>query len=193
MQGWSIAGKFSTNGVAPSSIAANYGDVITIASGPSQGFNTSSSIANSNYYTNNSSSNPDGSIPLDFTLLTSLVVKYTNLSSVVETITISGVYNVNFQPLYPSVIVWTPYLYEFMLPILPGVDITKTISVIATGSQLSGSVILGTLTLTVINGAGIYIIIPGQTYDVIYVNTPINNTTAQIRISDPTIQTGFLP
>jgi hypothetical protein len=80
-----------------------------------------------------------------------------------------------------------------ILPPLPGINPLIPIVLSGTPTEFSGTVALGLFTITIVNGAGIYVITPGNTADTLYVNSPINNTTAQVKFPDPFIKTAFIP
>ncbi len=117
-----------------------------------------------------------------------------------DTVTISGlpdpstltpsIQYVDNNNVVQTIAVTTP---SFVVPSLPNLNPTQPITVVAAGTQFSGTVVLGTLTITIVNGAGIYTIVSGATADTYYVNSTVGNTTAQAKIGDPFIKTAFLP
>jgi hypothetical protein len=78
-----------------------------------------------------------------------------------------------------------------IMPFLPNVDPTQPIIVV--GPPFSGSVPVAFVTITIVNGSGIYVIAPGALADTMYINTPVNNNTADVKFPDPFIKTAFLP
>ncbi len=122
-----------------------------------------------------------GGTALDFTHAP-VSIQYIDLNGVVQTVAAT--------PLATN-----PDNYPFTVPPLPNIDPTKPITIIAVGdgTQFSGTVALGILTITIANGAGIYVITSGKTADTFYTNSAVNNTTADTKILDPFIKTGFIP
>lgn len=78
-----------------------------------------------------------------------------------------------------------------IMPALPGIN--PIAPIILTGPPFIGSVPLALFTITIINGSGLYVITPGATNDTLYVNSTVDNTTAQVKFPDPFIKTAFLP
>lgn len=60
------------------------------------------------------------------------------------------------------------------------------------GVTFSGSVILGSLYISLKNGSGIYSIVSGKTNDTIYINSPGNNQTMDFKIPNPFFKTGLI-
>ncbi len=99
----------------------------------------------------------------------------------------------------PQTVIITPTtqtanLYIFLMPLLPGVDASQpiTLNAVGNGTQFSGSVMLGTLEILIENGSGIYRIVPGKTNDTLYINSAVDDTTADVKIPNPFAKTGFI-
>ncbi len=67
------------------------------------------------------------------------------------------------------------------------------VSIIATGdgTQFSGSVPLGSLTILLTNASGIYTLVPGKANDTLY-SSERDGTTYNVKIPNPTAKTGFI-
>jgi hypothetical protein len=169
---WDINGIPSTSSPPTiPTIPTNYNNIITIT----PGINT----------------------PINLTQLNPVTVQYTDIFNNPQVITISTNYPTGTTP---YLIAWTPYVYSFYVPILINVNPADPITIVATGpfidingNPFTGSVPLGTLTISIVNGAGIYVISPGKTADTMYINTPVSNATMDVKIIDPFIKTSFLP
>lgn len=87
----------------------------------------------------------------------------------------------------------TEFILIFIIPALPGInDVNLGLVALGNGVQFSGSVMLGVLQILIINGSGIYRIIPNKTNDTLYVNSPVDDTTVDAAIPDPFFKTGFI-
>jgi len=99
---------------------------------------------------------------------------------------------------------WTFYFFWFYLPDDLPTDTTITVTATSTkfpaipvsgggtGTQFSGSVTLGTLTVLGTKASGIYRLVADKTADTLYINSPVDNTTANFAIPDPFGKTGFI-
>lgn len=61
-----------------------------------------------------------------------------------------------------------------------------------TGIIFSGSVKLGTIKILGTEASGIYTLVTDRTHDTFYINSPVDNTTANFAIPDPSAKTGFI-
>jgi hypothetical protein len=80
----------------------------------------------------------------------------------------------------------------FLIPIYFNFPGTVNLIGIGNGVQFSGSVTLGTLTVLIENGSGVYEIVRGKTNDTIYSNSASGNTTTDVAIPNPFGRTGFV-
>lgn len=98
---------------------------------------------------------------------------------------------------------WTSIFFSFLLPGSVPTDTLITVSLESTafpaipapagiGTQFSGSVKLGVLKILTTSASGIYKIETDKTDDTIYINSPTDNTTAEVKIPYPHIVTGFI-
>jgi hypothetical protein len=139
-------------------------------------------------------SSPSGTpIPpaLNFTELSEVSVNYIDRDGNLQFIIITLVFP-NGTTQYG--ITWSENAYSFILPPLPGLDASQPVAImgVGDGTQFSGSVMLGVLDILIENGSGIYRIIADKTNDTLYVNSAVDDTTADVRIPDPFAKTGFI-
>lgn len=80
----------------------------------------------------------------------------------------------------------------FRIPLFYNNPGTVNLIGIGNGVQFSGSVTLGTLTVLIENGSGVYEIVPGKTNDTIYTNSGTDATTTDVAIPNPFAETGFV-
>src|SRR5579863_416352 len=115
-----------------------------------------------------------GAIPVPDGITTPIYITYTPISGSPITIEVPS--------LPPGIDPTTPIPPGTIptLPLLPGINPSIPVVLSGTPTEFSGTVALGLFTITIVNGAGIYVITPGNTADTLYVNSPINNTTAQV-------------
>jgi hypothetical protein len=85
----------------------------------------------------------------------------------------------------------TANLLTFAVPATCDGDGAQTVVATGNGVQFSGSVDLGDLIVLLINGSGIYTLVPGQTVDELYSNLR-DGTTTDVKIPNPTARTGFV-
>lgn len=90
-----------------------------------------------------------------------------------------------------EVIVQTPRVLTFTIPSACRGAVASTISVTGDGTQFSGTVALGTLTVLNTNASGLYTLVPGKTNDTLYRNAR-DGTTRDVAIPNPRVRTGFL-
>ena len=85
----------------------------------------------------------------------------------------------------------TPTLLTFLVP--ESCDDAGLMSLTATGDgfQFSGPVVLGTMTVLLTNGSGIYRLVTGKRNDTYY-RSQRDGTTIDIKIPNPTAKTGFV-
>jgi hypothetical protein len=121
--------------------------------------------------------------PLDLTTLSTVTLQYVNPQTgllVSYTITPTA---------------QTARLYTFTIPSdLPGIPDDFTFDIFATGTSFSGTVLLGTLSVSIADASGIYRLVPGKTDDTFYdqkTSSPVQ--TNDVKIPDPFFKTGFLP
>ena len=86
----------------------------------------------------------------------------------------------------------TPTQITFYMPEFGNVTGLINIFVIGNGVQFSGSVFLGTLTVSFVDASGIYVLTNLKPTDTLYDRTT-PGATVEIAIQDPTIETAFLP
>lgn len=99
---------------------------------------------------------------------------------------------------------WTVIFISFLLPdTLPLdtiVNVTAKLSPApaipisggGTGTQFTGSVLLGKIKILSVAASGIYRIVPDKRNDTIYINAPTNDDTADVAIPYPHGKTGFI-
>lgn len=60
------------------------------------------------------------------------------------------------------------------------------------GTQFSGTIALGVLTIFIENGSGLYRLIEGQTHDTVYLSSATGDQTTDVAFPDPFFQTGYI-
>lgn len=88
-------------------------------------------------------------------------------------------------------IIQTTDLFTFLVPDSCDDAGLQTLTATGDGTQFSGSVALGTLTILLTNASGIYTLVPGKRQDTYY-SSHRDGTTVDIKIPDPTGRTGFV-
>lgn len=88
-------------------------------------------------------------------------------------------------------IIQTPTLLTFLVPESCDGDGAQTLTATGDGTQFSGSVPLGVLTILLTNASGIYSLVPGKRNDTYY-SSHRDGTTVDIKIPNPTARTGFI-
>ena len=128
------------------------------------------------------SSDPLAVAPLDMTTLSTVTLQYVDPDDgllISRTITPTAV---------------STNLYTFLIPTdLLGIPSDFTFDIFATGTSFSGTVLLGTLSISIPDASGIYRLVPGKTNDTLYDQKVTPVTTSDVKIPDPFFKTGFLP
>jgi hypothetical protein len=121
---------------------------------------------------------------LDFVHISSIALQYVDSNGNTKTLYI----NMNNG----DVITRTTTQLEFIIPdyIPDAPSLTFDLSVVGDGTQFSGSISLGTLSILYSNGSGLYRIVKNKTSDTIYDRT--NPPTAEIAIPNPFAETGYI-
>lgn len=81
------------------------------------------------------------------------------------------------------------FTFTFLIP--SGLSGATVFTALGNGVQFSGSVTLGTLTILVTNGSGIYTLVLNKTDDTLY-SSLRDGTTYDVKIPNPFIKTGFI-
>lgn len=133
--------------------------------------------------------NPGDTIQISSNPLNANHLKLDKLTPTIIYINDLGAHEVSID----DIITRTEFLLIFTLPDMPGgTDVPFYISGLGDGTQFSGSVVLGSLSILIENGSGIYRIISGKTNDTLYVNSAVDDTTADVKIPNPFAKTGFV-
>lgn len=88
-------------------------------------------------------------------------------------------------------VIQTTDLFTFLVPESCDAAGLQTLTATGDGTQFSGSVPLGTLTILLTNASGIYTLVPGKRQDTYY-SSHRDGSTINIKIPNPTGRTGFI-
>lgn len=117
----------------------------------------------------------------DLNVVTSIEMLYTDIDGDIHEITIPAS---EFLTQTSTKILFTiEDACEFVL---------QAINVNIVGTNFSGTVELGPDTVIIANGSGIYRLVSNQTHDTVYVDSTVDNVTAEIKIPDPSFKTGHI-
>ncbi len=122
---------------------------------------------------------------LNFEEMSEIKIQYIDLDGATQTIQLlNSVY----------VITWTAFFFIFFFPELPRKKKNTPVILVGVGNgtQFSGSVTLMTLEILIEDGTGIYRIVADKTNDTFYVDSTIDDTTADVMIPKPFGKTGFI-
>lgn len=90
-----------------------------------------------------------------------------------------------------EIITQQTHLLTFRMPASCGTGGMVVLTATGNGTQFSGSVTLGILTVLLTDGSGIYILTPGATHDTLY-SSERDGTTRNVKIPRPFGKTGFI-
>lgn len=124
----------------------------------------------------------DGVGPNDLTDIDHVEVTYTDTNGDIQHVIIP---NTDF-------IIWITIQITFVFDFPPDADKTFPWVFCIVGTQFTGSVMLGKLTAIIANGSGIYKLTNGKDNDTCYQNSSSGNTTVDVAIPNPFVETGFI-
>lgn len=81
------------------------------------------------------------------------------------------------------------YWIYFILPV--SIPVNEDVTIFVTGTEFSGSVEIQTIYAILVNGSGIYTLIPGQNYDIYYNRAVTPVETVNLTIPTPKFKTGY--
>lgn len=122
---------------------------------------------------------PGGNNP-DLTGVTELTLQYTDDDGVLQQVTIPT----------SDFVIWTSSQITFVLPLSVFNHFVGNVTL--SGTLFSGTTTIGTLSVLIADASGIYVLTPGKVSDTLYVDSPTDDTTAEVKIPNPFIKTGFI-